>query len=83
MPGMSGIEVARRVGERTRVILYTGHSDRALLVEALDAGVRGFVLKEAPLARRRASDRDGREAAACTSIRCSPACSQPAATERR
>jgi len=32
------------------VILYTGHSDRTQLVEALDAGVRGFVLKEAPLA---------------------------------
>ena len=31
------------------MILYTGYSDRTL-VEALDAGVRGFVLKEAPLA---------------------------------
>jgi DNA-binding NarL/FixJ family response regulator len=50
MPGMSGIAVARRVAEMTAVILYTGYSDRTLLVEALDAGVRGFVLKEAPLA---------------------------------
>jgi DNA-binding NarL/FixJ family response regulator len=32
------------------MILYTGYSDRTLLLEALDAGVRGFVLKEAPLA---------------------------------
>jgi DNA-binding NarL/FixJ family response regulator len=50
MPGMSGIAVARRVAEHTALILYTGYTDRTLLVEALDAGVRGFVLKEAPLA---------------------------------
>jgi DNA-binding NarL/FixJ family response regulator len=50
MPGMSGIAVARRASRHTAVILYTGYSDRTLLVEALDAGVRGFVLKEAPLA---------------------------------
>jgi DNA-binding NarL/FixJ family response regulator len=50
MPGMNGIAVARRVTHWTSVILYTGYSDRTLLVEALDAGVRGFVLKEAPLA---------------------------------
>jgi DNA-binding NarL/FixJ family response regulator len=50
MPGMSGIAVARRASKHTSVILYTGYSDRTLLVEALDAGVRGFVLKEAPLA---------------------------------
>ena len=50
MPGMSGIDVARKAARRTAVILYTGYSDRTLLVEALDAGVRGFVLKEAPLA---------------------------------
>jgi len=53
MPGLSGIEVARRLdrGEgATAVILYTAFGDRALLTEALDAGARGFVLKEAPLA---------------------------------
>jgi len=49
MPGMTGIAVARRAARFTSVILYTGYSDRTLLVEALDAGVRGFVLKEAPL----------------------------------
>ena len=32
------------------MILYTAFGDRALLTEALDAGARGFVLKEAPLA---------------------------------
>jgi len=53
MPGLSGIEVARRLdrGEgATAVILYTAFGDRALLTEALDAGARGVVLKEAPLA---------------------------------
>jgi two-component system nitrate/nitrite response regulator NarL len=50
MPGLSGIAVARRAPAHTAVILYTGFGDRTLVVEALDAGVRGFVLKEAPLA---------------------------------
>jgi DNA-binding NarL/FixJ family response regulator len=52
MPRLSGIEVARRVtaaGQPTRLLLYSGYGDRALLFEALDAGVHGFVLKEAPL----------------------------------
>lgn len=53
MPALSGIEVARhtaRSAPDTAVILYTAFGDRALLTEALDAGARGFVLKEAPLA---------------------------------
>jgi DNA-binding NarL/FixJ family response regulator len=53
MPGLSGIEVARQVTRTapdTAVILYTAFGERALLIEALDAGARGFVLKEAPLA---------------------------------
>ena len=53
MPSLSGIEVARRIARsspETAVILYTAFGDRALLTEALDAGARGFVLKEAPLA---------------------------------
>ena len=52
MPGLSGIEVAQRIARsspETAVILYTAFGDRALLTEALDAGARGFVLKEAPL----------------------------------
>ena len=53
MPRMSGIEVARRCSRsapETYVILYTAYSEQALLTEALDAGARGFVSKEAPLA---------------------------------
>jgi DNA-binding NarL/FixJ family response regulator len=51
MPGFGGIEIARRLaaGGGTAVILYTGHAERAVLLEALDAGARGFLLKEAPL----------------------------------
>jgi DNA-binding NarL/FixJ family response regulator len=52
MPGLDGLEVARRAKRSapgTAVLLYTGYGDRAVLTEALDAGVGGFVLKEAPL----------------------------------
>jgi DNA-binding NarL/FixJ family response regulator len=52
MPRISGIEVARRarrVSPETAVVLYTAFGERALLTEALDAGARGFLLKEAPL----------------------------------
>ena len=46
MPGPGGIDIARKLsGEesKTAVILYTAHSDRSLLLEALDAGARGFL----------------------------------------
>jgi DNA-binding NarL/FixJ family response regulator len=52
MPDVGGIEIARRLseaGSKTAVILYTGASERAVLLEGLDAGARGFLLKEAPL----------------------------------
>jgi DNA-binding NarL/FixJ family response regulator len=52
MPRLSGIDVAARaaaVSPQTSVVFYTAFGDRALLSDALDAGARGFVLKEAPL----------------------------------
>ena len=52
MPRLGGIDVAARVQRtvpETALLLYTGYGNRALLVEALEAGIRGFVLKEAPL----------------------------------
>lgn len=52
MPRLSGIDVARRLSQDaspTRVLLYTGHADRALLNDALDAGVGGMIEKDAPL----------------------------------
>jgi DNA-binding NarL/FixJ family response regulator len=52
MPKVGGIELAREAAKKapdTAIVLYTGYGDRAMLTEALDVGVRGFVLKEAPL----------------------------------
>lgn len=52
MPHLTGIDVARAVAQtapHTRVVLYTAFGDRALLAESFAAGVRGFVLKEAPV----------------------------------
>jgi DNA-binding NarL/FixJ family response regulator len=52
MPRIGGIEVARRASRSTpgtATILYTGHNERELLAEALDAGARGFILKESPV----------------------------------
>jgi DNA-binding NarL/FixJ family response regulator len=52
MPELDGIEVVRQaahVSPTTAMILFTGQADVGHLVEAVDAGARGFVLKEAPL----------------------------------
>jgi DNA-binding NarL/FixJ family response regulator len=52
MPGLSGIEVAQEASRKrlpTAVVVYTGAAEQAQLVEAVDVGARGFVLKEAPL----------------------------------
>jgi DNA-binding NarL/FixJ family response regulator len=52
LPGLSGIEIARRAAlgsPGTAIVLYTGYGDSAVLMDALDAGARGLVLKESPL----------------------------------
>ena len=52
MPGLSGVEIARRLARSspdTAVIVYTAYGERALLTDALDAGARGFVVKESAL----------------------------------
>jgi two-component system response regulator DevR len=52
MPRLSGLDVLRALASAqsaTRVILYTGYGDDALLSDALDAGVGGVIDKEAPL----------------------------------
>jgi len=52
MPKFGGIEVLKRLAESDTapaVILYTGYPERALLLEAVDARARGFLLKESPL----------------------------------
>jgi two-component system, NarL family, response regulator DesR len=52
MPRLTGIEVARRAATSapaTRLLLYAAAGDRVLVTEAFGVGIRGFVLKEAPL----------------------------------
>jgi two-component system response regulator DesR len=52
MPKLDGLELAReiaKVAPKTAVLLYSGVSDRGLVSDALDAGARGFALKDAPL----------------------------------
>jgi DNA-binding NarL/FixJ family response regulator len=52
MPRITGLDVLRSLtasGSPTRVILYTGYGDDALLSDALDAGVGGVIDKEAPV----------------------------------
>ncbi len=51
MPRIPGAAVVRQVSRttsQTASVVYTGFGDGALLSEALDAGARGFVLKDAP-----------------------------------
>jgi len=49
MPGMSGIEVARRIQGRSQVVFVTAHGDHALA--AFDAGAVDYVLKPVDDAR--------------------------------
>ena len=47
-----GIELARLAAvssPRTSIVLYTGSRDPGLLRKSLDAGVRGFVVKDTPM----------------------------------
>jgi two-component system response regulator DesR len=52
MPRLDGLELTRRclkTAPETAVLLYSGVADRGLVSDALDAGARGFALKDAPL----------------------------------
>lgn len=51
MPKLSGLELALRIQERalpTRVVIVTTFARSGYLRRALDAGVRGYLLKDAP-----------------------------------
>ena len=51
MPGLDGIEVARRLGETaasTRVVVLTTFDNDDYVYAALAAGASGFLLKDAP-----------------------------------
>jgi DNA-binding NarL/FixJ family response regulator len=50
MPEVDGIEVTRRLASAspdTRVVLFTSFSDREQILQALDAGAIGYLLKDA------------------------------------
>ena len=49
MPRLDGVELARRLRDETAVLLYSAVGDAGLVSDALDAGARGFALKDAPL----------------------------------
>lgn len=54
MPGKSGLDVAaelRRAGARTRVIIVTTFARSGYLRRAMEHGVAGYVLKDAPVER--------------------------------
>jgi two-component system response regulator DesR len=54
MPGLTGLELARRIQQQgwpTRVVIITTFARSGYLRRALDAGVRGYVLKDAPAER--------------------------------
>ena len=49
MPGMGGVAAVERIASEhpeVRVVMFTAHSEQDLLWEALDAGAKGFVLKD-------------------------------------
>jgi DNA-binding NarL/FixJ family response regulator len=50
MPGLDGIEATRRIRTSlrdTQVVVLTSFSDRARILDALDAGAAGYLLKDA------------------------------------
>lgn len=49
MPGMNGIEVARQIRERlpaVQILILSMHASAEHIVQALEAGVHGYLLKE-------------------------------------
>lgn len=53
MPGRTGLDVAQELGRRgdtTRVLIITTFARSGYLRRAMDAGVAGYVLKDAPIA---------------------------------
>ncbi|MEN4042646.1 MAG: response regulator transcription factor [Anaerolineaceae bacterium] len=46
LPGINGLEVTRQVSEKTRVLILSMHSNEAYVLEALQKGAYGYVLKD-------------------------------------
>jgi DNA-binding NarL/FixJ family response regulator len=51
MPGTDGLEATKQLSERlpeTNVLIFTAYGERNLLGRGLEAGAKGYLLKEAP-----------------------------------
>jgi DNA-binding NarL/FixJ family response regulator len=51
MPDLNGLEITRQVADRfprTAVVILSMHADEAYIIQALQNGARGYVLKDAP-----------------------------------
>jgi DNA-binding NarL/FixJ family response regulator len=51
MPELNGVEATRQILRkvpRTKILIYTMHETEAIIIEALDAGASGIVLKSDP-----------------------------------
>jgi DNA-binding NarL/FixJ family response regulator len=51
MPGMDGLEAARKITEavpETGILVFTAFAERTLLTRGMEAGAKGYILKEAP-----------------------------------
>lgn len=67
MPGQDGLEAAKEISEKlpdTNVLLFTAYDERSLLTRGLEAGAKGYLLKESPnqtlvRAIEKVSDGDG------------------------
>lgn len=46
MPGLNGLEVTRQVQAKTKVLILSMHSNEAYVLEALQNGAYGYVLKD-------------------------------------
>ena len=79
MPGTSGLEATRKILARApdgRDLMLSMHSEETLVRQALDAGARGYVLKNAldldlaAAVKRVAAGRDGARSRADQARRC-------------
>lgn len=50
MPGLNGLEVTRQVQEQTRVVILSMHASEAYVLQALQNGAYGYVLKDSTAA---------------------------------
>jgi DNA-binding NarL/FixJ family response regulator len=50
MPGLNGLEVTRQVAATTRVVILSMHASEAYVLEALQNGAFGYVLKDSTAA---------------------------------